>query len=615
LIVSTNHPWAKTLSETSSRYSSLQVFTKPDTLIGHHVNVRASGYYTSIYEQPIRNVGDYNRAQVITKDDFSWLLKYNLMNCVFELLQMHSDCNKRSIITFYISKSGCVSLSDIEGKSFNPSTDLVKAPGGTIRYLAFLLRGLGIRVTIELTSTPRMRFHVMEDADLLACSHGEVTTPKALDNKTGRPFQGGLFCERIFGPTKDWECSCGKYKGVKYLTTVCDECGVEVTTASVRRERMGHIELAVPVINPLYLDHVCNVLSDILNLKVNEIKSLIYYSNYIIFKEYNNKKMFSFIKNNTVLFSRKEQINRENGPISGALAIQKLLEYYVSSSEAIQYHLLPESVIMKKVLVVPPSLRPNTPLNGYYRKVIQENNRLARYGSGIYPWTSALQEAIDKLFLKDSSLPQATYSGNLRSLIEAVTPLHYECSTLLDMLLARPLDYTAQTRITAEHTGDIDLAFLPETLAYELFRPFIDATTFDCSKFAILVSVDSSFSRFIALRFQLTHDLTLKVHSGLMDLLGWELLGKSARILALFSNEAIEEALSTLAPSRLLQQKSPTIVSNSVLDVAKEDIISFVSTKALLQESVPIGPYEWLLTIPVRYPEQGFSQKVRKTHV
>ncbi len=94
-----------------------------------------------------------------------------------------------------------------------------------------------------------------------------------------------------------------------------------------------------------------------------------------------------------------------------------------------------------------------------------------------------------------------------------------------------------------------------------------------------------------------------------MDLLGWELLGNSVRIFALFSNEAIEEALGTLAPSRLSQQKSPTVVPDSVLDIASEDMVSFVSTKALLQESVPIGPYEWPLIIPFRYPEQGFSQR------
>lgn len=238
-----------------------------------------------------------------------------------------------------------------------------------------------------------------------------------------------------------------------------------------------------------------------------------------------------------------------------------------------------------------------------------------------------LQKAVDALFM-NSMLDESkeTADGHpLVSLSDAITQIQFGCDTFLDMLLKRPLDYTAQTRITAEHTGDIDLAFLSETLAYKLFRPFImrrsrhksnsdeidekdpresnDAMTFDYSKFAILVSIDSSPLRFIALRFQLTHDVTLKVHSGLLDFLGWELLGKSARIFALFSDEAIEEALSTLAPSRLLQQKSPTSVSDSVLDVAKEEIVSFIATKALLQESVPIGPYEWFLTLPLRYPK------------
>src|SRR2546421_7928910 len=104
-------------------------------------------------------------------------------------------------------------LEGLESESFSPPTGLVNAPGGTVRYLAFLLRSLSINVTIELTPEPRMRFHSMEDADRLRCSHGEVTTTGTLDYNTGLPIPGGLFCERIFGPTKNWECSCGKYKG------------------------------------------------------------------------------------------------------------------------------------------------------------------------------------------------------------------------------------------------------------------------------------------------------------------------------------------------------------------------------------------------------------------
>jgi hypothetical protein len=633
LLISTNHPWATALSETSSKCFSLPVFIKSETLIGQNIHMRGHGPYSIRTSQPISDDSDYHIPQVMTKDDFSWLLNYHLTNTLFELMQTRSDCFDGRVRMYKLALTrGYVSLDDLESESFSLPADLVNAPGGTVQYLAFLLRGLGISVSIEFTPTARMRFHAVGDAERLTWSRGEVTQPETINYLTLESAKDGLFCERIFGPTKDWECSCGKYKGARFKGTVCDKCGVEITHAKVRRERMGHIELAVPVIHPLYLDQVCRSLSTILNLEESTIRSLIYY-----------EKLGEVGESEVASFLGKDE--------RGALAIQNLINSHVSSEEAMRHRLFLENIIMKTVLVIPPNLHPIVRLddgrfatsdcNDLYRRVINGNNylkRMLKLGAPkaiVFGAEKRLQEAVDALFMNSMlDEPKEIADGNrLVSLSDAITQIQFGCNTFLDMLLKRPLDYTAQTRITAEHTGDIDLAFLPKMLADKLFSPFIwrksrsksnsdkpiengakesnDVTTCDRSKFAILVSIDSSPLRFIALRFQLTHDLTLKVHSGLLDLLGWELLGKSARIFALFSDEAIEEALSTLAPSRLLQQKSPTIVSNSVLDVAKEKIVSSIAEKALLQESVPIGPYEWFLTLPFRYPGTTSSEITR----
>lgn len=644
LLISTNHPWAAICLETSSKCYPLQISIKPDTLNGQNINTRASGYYSLIDHQPIKYASNYNVAQIMTKDDFSWLLNYGLMDIVFELLHIHSDCIGGRTNLYKSAKSDPISLDEMCNSSLTPPTDLVNAPGETIRYLAFLLRGLGIRVSIEFTPKPMMRFHVIEDSDRLAWSRGEVTRPSPIDYAITRSAPNGLFSEHIFGPTEDWNCTCGKYKDTPWFEgIICDRCGVEVTRSTARRERVGHIELAIPVINPLYLDYVCSALSNILPLKYSEIKSLIYYER---LGESERRKMasrigkddlkdenFTLVLQEIVKESSRIEEDHKSRIVSligkderGASAIQKLIEYHMTPADARKHHLYLERVIMKSVLVIPPDLRrdvqfdngrvASSHLDYLYSRVISRNNYLRdlinsnKSRENIFKASRDLQEAINVLFLNSIlTTPQKTDFGDtLRSLSGSITQFKPECSTFLDMLLERPLDYTAQIRITVGYTGDIDLAFLPESVAYELFKPFVGKQlsknpSFDYTKFPILISTDSAFSRFIALRFQLTHDLTLKVHSDVMDLLGWELLGNSARIFALFSDEAIEEALSTLTPSRLVQQKSPTIVLNSLLDVAKEDLVPFIATRALLQEAIPIGPYEWFLTFPFRHPK------------
>lgn len=357
LLISTNHPWATALSETSSKCFPLQVFIKAETLIGQHIHVRGQFSYSIRTSQPISDGSNYDIPQVITKDDFSWLLNYHLTNTLFELMQTHSDCFARNLRMYELARTrGYVSLDVIErtapnhptdylcfdgleSESFSPLTDLVNAPGGTVRYLAFLLRGLGISVSIEFTPTARMRFHTVGDVERSTWSRGEVTQPETINYRTLKPVEDGLLCERIFGPTKDWECSCGKYKGERFKGTVCDECGVEVASSQVRRERMGHIELAVPVIHPLYLAQVCHSLSTILNLEKSTIRSLIYYEK---LGEAGDREVAPFLGKDD----------------RGALAIQKLINSYVSSEEVIRHHLFLENIIMKTVLVIPPNLHP-----------------------------------------------------------------------------------------------------------------------------------------------------------------------------------------------------------------------------------------------------------------
>ena len=351
---------------------------------------------------------------------------------------------------------------------------------------------------------------------ILEWSRGEVTKPETINYRTLKPERDGLFCERIFGPSKDWECHCGKYKKIRYKGVVCDRCGVEVTKASVRRERMGHIALAAPVSHIWYFKGIPSRMGLILDISPRTLEKVLYFASYIVLD-----KGESGLQYKQVLSEQEYQEARENWGSSfrvgmGAEAIQELLqnidldkEYeelqsglegatgqkrarIVKRLEVVEAFResgnKPEWMIMSVIPVIPPDLRPmvqldggrfaTSDLNDLYRRIINRNNRLRRLLELGAPdiivrnEKRMLQEAVDALIDNGRRGRPVTGPGN-RALKSLSDMLKGKSGRFRQNLLGKRVDYSGRSVIVVGPELKIYQCGLPKEMAIELFKPFV----------------------------------------------------------------------------------------------------------------------------------------------
>ena len=369
--------------------------------------------------------------------------------------------------------------------------------------------------------------------EILARSSGEVLKPETVNYRTYKPERDGLFCERIFGPTKDYECHCGKYKRIRYRGIVCDRCGVEVTEKKVRRERMGHITLTVPVAHIWYFRSSPNKIGYLLGIPSKKLEAIIYYERYVVL---NAGKAAELGVKNMDLLSEEEYLNvmdhlpKENASLEndnpdkfragmGAEAIYEMLQaidldtlsYELRSkteketsqqrkAEALKRLSVieafreskdtnhPEWMIMKVIPVIPPDLRPLVPLDGgrfatsdvndLYRRVIIRNNRLKRLIEIKAPDVilrnekRMLQEAVDSLF-DNSRKSNAVKSETNRTLKSLSDNLKGKQGRFRQNLLGKRVDYSARSVIVVGPELQMHECGLPKYMAAELYKPFI----------------------------------------------------------------------------------------------------------------------------------------------
>ena len=347
-------------------------------------------------------------------------------------------------------------------------------------------------------------------------SHGEVLKPETINYRTLKPEKDGLFCERIFGPSKDWECHCGKYKKIRYKGVICDRCGVEVTKASVRRERMGHIELAAPVSHIWYFKGIPSRMGLMLDLSPRVLEKVLYFANYIVLD-----KGTSELQYKQVLTEREFQEAREKYGYTfrvgmGAEAIKELLEAIDmdKESEELKRGLKestgqkrariikrlevveafresgnrPEWMIMTVIPVIPPDLRPmvqldggrfaTSDLNDLYRRIINRNNRLKRLLELGAPdiivrnEKRMLQEAVDALIDNGRRGRPVTGPGN-RALKSLSDMLKGKSGRFRQNLLGKRVDYSGRSVIVVGPELKIYQCGLPKEMAIELFKPFV----------------------------------------------------------------------------------------------------------------------------------------------
>jgi DNA-directed RNA polymerase subunit beta' len=370
---------------------------------------------------------------------------------------------------------------------------------------------------------------------ILESSHGEVTQPETINYRTYKPEMGGLFCERIFGPVKDWECHCGKYKRIRYKGIICDRCGVEVTEKKVRRERMGHIELVTPVAHIWYFRSLPNKIGYLLGLPTKKLDQIIYYERYVVIqpgiKEDEGVSRLDFLTEEEYLdiidkLPRENQMLDDNDPRKfiakmGADALEMLLsrvnldelsyelrhqaatdtsqqrkaealkrlkvvEAFRDANTRIENR--PQWMVIKMVPVIPPELRPLVPLDGgrfatsdlndLYRRVIIRNNRLKRLIDIKAPEVilrnekRMLQEAVDSLFDNSRKVNAVRSEGN-RALKSLSDMLKGKQGRFRQNLLGKRVDYSGRSVIVVGPELKLHECGLPKDMAAELFKPFI----------------------------------------------------------------------------------------------------------------------------------------------
>jgi len=368
--------------------------------------------------------------------------------------------------------------------------------------------------------------------DVLSRSYGEVTKPETINYRSFRPEKDGLFCEKIFGPTRDWECFCGKYKRIRYKGIICDRCGVEVTQKSVRRERMGHIGLAVPVVHIWFFRSQPSKIGNIIGLSLKELEKVIYYESYVVISpgptglsrldlisedqyfevlnslpqgneklDVSDPKKFiakiggdavkEILKNTDVEKLSKElrdqlKVETSQQKKQDLLKRLRVIEAFKESEDKVPNK--PEWMVLNYIPVIPPELRPLVPLEGgrfatsdlndLYRRVIIRNNRLKRLIDIKAPEVilrnekRMLQEAVDALF-DNSRRGSAVRSDNNRPLKSLSDMLKGKQGRFRQNLLGKRVDYSGRSVIVVGPELKLHQCGLPKDMAVELFKPFI----------------------------------------------------------------------------------------------------------------------------------------------
>ncbi len=358
-------------------------------------------------------------------------------------------------------------------------------------------------------------------------SWGEVTKPETINYRSFKPEKDGLFCERIFGPVKDWECHCGKYKRIRYRGVICDRCGVEVTLSKVRRERMGHIELAVPVAHIWFFKTLPSPMGNLLDMTLRDLEKVIYYANYVVIEPGEQEATVNELLDEDRYMAlvakakadgdsafradigapavrellRRLDVDRIADELRSQVAVEtsqhrkkmmlkrlKIVDAFRNSGDSGESRNRPEWMILDVVPVIPPDLRPLVPLDGgrfatsdlndLYRRVINRNNRLMKLITHRAPEVilrnekRMLQEAVDALF--DNGRRSKAIRGRGKRPLQSLSDmLKGKQGRFRQNLLGKRVDYSGRSVIVVGPELQLHQCGLPKAMALELFKPFI----------------------------------------------------------------------------------------------------------------------------------------------
>ena len=373
---------------------------------------------------------------------------------------------------------------------------------------------------VQVPAFDQIRISIASPDDISSWSFGEIKKPETINYRTFKPERDGLFCARIFGPIKDYECLCGKYKRMKYKGLICEKCGVEVTLAKVRRERMGHIQLAAPVAHIWFLKSLPSRIGLLLDMTLKDLERVLYFENYIVTEQgttaLDEKQLLTEEQYNQAveqygqdaftagigaeairelligmdLRKIRDQLRQEIAEATTELKPKKLAKRLKVIEAFIEFGNRPEWMILTVVPVIPPELRPLVPLDGgrfatsdlndLYRRVINRNNRLKRLMELRAPdiiirnEKRMLQESVDALF--DNGRRGRVITGaNKRPLKSLADMLKGKQGRFRQNLLGKRVDYSGRSVIVVGPELKLHQCGLPKKMALELFKPFIYA--------------------------------------------------------------------------------------------------------------------------------------------
>ncbi len=374
--------------------------------------------------------------------------------------------------------------------------------------------------TGQAATFDQIRIQIASPEQIRSWSYGEIKKPETINYRTFKPERDGLFCARIFGPSKDYECLCGKYKRMKFRGIICEKCGVEVTLAKVRRERMGHIELASPVAHIWFLKSLPSRIATMVEMTLKDLEKVLYFENYIVLDPYTTDLKRYQLLSEDDLYAKQDEFGEDGFKAGiGAEAVKSILagidleaeraimraDLKEATSEAKRKKLVkrlklveafiesgtrPEWMIMDVVPVIPPELRPLVPLDGgrfatsdlndLYRRVINRNNRLKRLIELRAPdiivrnEKRMLQESVDALF-DNGRRGRAITGTNKRPLKSLSDMLKGKQGRFRQNLLGKRVDYSGRSVIVVGPELKLHQCGLPKKMALELFKPFIYA--------------------------------------------------------------------------------------------------------------------------------------------
>ncbi len=354
----------------------------------------------------------------------------------------------------------------------------------------------------------QIRISLSSPEKIRSWSFGEIKKPETINYRTFKPERDGLFCARIFGPTKDYECLCGKYKRMKYKGIICEKCGVEVTLARVRRERMGHIELAAPVAHIWFLKSLPSRIGMLLDMTLKDLERILYFENYVVNQLLSEDEYMRFqdefgddsftaeigaeaiqgLLKGIDLHKEGDKLREELITTTSEMKLKKaskrlkIIEAFLESGNK------PEWMIMTVIPVIPPELRPLVPLDGgrfatsdlndLYRRVINRNNRLKKLMELHAPDVIVrnekrmLQEAVDALF-DNGRRGRVLRGANNRPLKSLSDTLKGKQGRFRQNLLGKRVDYSGRSVIVVGPELKLNQCGLPKKMALELFKPFI----------------------------------------------------------------------------------------------------------------------------------------------